>query len=414
MKQFLHILKWEFLNLVKAKAYIITTVIFVVIAIVGFSIPTVIGGIGDANAETAVVDQDTEKKVYAVYDPTKFLDNAEDTMKLYLPNVTFEYKDSVKAIKDMVEDDKADASIEVQANGNFTYYVKNNSLTDSSPYVLQELFSQIKRNHAFEEAGIDAKQVMDIYYGNTVNVNTVSLGVDGTNSMIYTFPLIMLIYMVVVLYGNIVATTVASEKGNRTMELLVTSANPNALIFGKVIAGVLAAILQVGLMLGVCVLSYSINRESWGGLLDSILNIPIEILLSFAVFGIFGFIFYAFIFGAIGALVSKSEDVNSSATPMTFIFLIIYFVVYFGIVIDPNGAMFTIASMVPLSSPMAMFARMAVVDVPVYQVIISLILLIGSTVLVGIAAAKIYRRGTLMYGNQIKLSHAIKWLQKKD
>ncbi len=414
MKQFLYILRWEFLNLVKAKAYIITTVVFIIIALVGFSVPTMMGGIGDSNADTAIVEQDIEKRSYAVYDPTSFLTGADMTLQLYLPNATFMEVTSVDALKQSVTDKKVDAALSIHDGGDFTYYVKNNSLTDTSKYILQETFSQIKRNHAFADAGIDANQVMDIYYSNTVSADTVSLGADATNSMIYTFPLIMLIYMVVVLYGNIIATTVASEKGNRTMELLVTSANSNALIFGKVLAGVLAAILQVGLFVSVSLFAYSLNRVSWGGLLDSILNIPMEIIVSFALFGIFGFIFYAFIFGAIGALVSKSEDVNSSATPLTFLFLIIYFVVYFGVMVDPGGVMFTAASMIPLSSPMAMFARMAVVDVPLYQVIVAFILLLVSTVLTGFGAAKIYRRGTLMYGNQVKLSHALKWLRKKD
>lgn len=82
--------------------------------------------------------------------------------------------------------------------------------------------------------------------------------------------------------------------------------------------------------------------------------------------------------------------------------------------LDPSSTIFTIASYIPFSSPMAMFSRMAMVDVPMIEVIISLVILVASTVLVGFGASKIYRRATLMYGNQIKVIHAFKWLTKKE
>lgn len=82
---------------------------------------------------------------------------------------------------------------------------------------------------------------------------------------------------------------------------------------------------------------------------------------------------------------------------------------------DASSPIFTVASFIPFSSPMKyMFSRMAMVEVPMMEVIISLIILVASTILVGVAASKIYRRATLMYGNQIKITHAFKWLTKKE
>ncbi|MDF9824137.1 ABC-type Na+ efflux pump permease subunit [Breznakia sp. PF5-3] len=411
MKQFLTIFKFEFLGLVKTKTYIVTTTIFVLIAVIGLSIPSFFGEIETSDAKDTLVEQLTSKVDYIVYDPDGVLDDEGETLKMYFPNAKFKTADSLDALKKSVSDEKADGGFYVKENYSFTYYVYDSSMTDVTNTIFSEAISQVKRNHAFDEAGLDANKVMDIYYKNTSIGKTEILGSDGANNFFYTIVMILIIYMITVMYGNVIATTVASEKGNRTMELLVTSASTNALIFGKVLATALAAFIQVGMFVGSTFLAYSLNASAWNGMLDAMFNIPTSVLVAFAVFGIFGFLFYAFIFGALGALVSKSEDVNSSATPITVVFVAIYLVVYLG-VMDPTNTIFKIASFIPLSSPMAMFARMAMVDVPIFEVLISFGILIVSTVLVGMGASKIYRRGTLMYGNQIKLLHALKWLKR--
>jgi len=411
MKQFFTILKFEFLGLIKAKAYIITTTIFVLIAVVGLSLPSIFGEIDGEGISDSIVEQFESDGKYVVYDKYNLLEGEEDTVKMYFPNAKFETVDSINNLKQLIKDDQVDGGFEIKDNYAFTYYVNDSSMSDMTSSIYGEAMSQIKRNAAFEEAGLDANQIMDIYYQNVTTSTMVTLGNDGANNLFYTFILIFLIYMIIIMYGSIIATTVASEKGNRTMELLVTSANTNALIFGKVLAGAFAAALQVALFLGSAIASYTINGAAWNGMLDMVFNIPASVLSAFASFGILGFLFYSFIFGALGALVSKSEDVNSSSTPITVVFIAVYFVVYMG-VMDPSSMVFKIASFVPFSSPMAMFARMAMVEVPLIEVILSFVILIASTVIIGLGAAKIYRRGTLMYGNQVKFIHALKWLKK--
>ena len=139
------------------------------------------------------------------------------------------------------------------------------------------------------------------------------LGKDTTQNYWYCYALIIIIFMMIMIYGQMIATSVASEKSNRSIEVLVTTTSPNSLLFGKVIAGAIASIFQMGLILGTALITYSANRELWGGLLDMFLNIPGEVVATFAVFGIFGYLFYAFIYGAVGALVSKTEDISKTS-----------------------------------------------------------------------------------------------------
>lgn len=410
MKQFGIIFKFELLELMKTKAYKITTIIFLLVAVVGLSLPSIFPSMLESS-NTGDANQFTDEGTFAILDENNIL-GEEDTFQLIFPNVEMKKVESIKEIETLISDEKVDAGFYLKDELTFEYYVLNSDVYDVKPSVFSQLLTLNYQNKKMIELGLDQEAAASVLSAQA-SYETQLLGTDGSNNLAYTFILIMVIYMVVILYGNSIATTVASEKGNRTMELLVTSAKPTALIFGKVLAGCLAAIIQVGLLIAVAKTTYSLNAEAWGGMLDMVFNIPMDVLGAFAAFGILGFIFYSFIFGALGALVSKSEDVNSSSTPITIVFIAVYFVVYIG-VLDPSSTIFTIASYIPFSSPMAMFSRMAMVDVPMVEVMISLAILVASTILVGFGASKIYRRATLMYGNQIKITHAFKWLTKKE
>ena len=197
------------------------------------------------------------------------------------------------------------------------------------------------------------------------------------------------------------------------MEILVTSTSTNSLIFGKVIAGTIASVIQVGVMLGGGVITYKVNGVAWNGLLDNFLAIPANIVLTFAVFGLIGYIFYAFIYAALGALVSKTEDIGKSIGSINFVFVIGFFIALFGLM-NPDNVIVKVASYVPFTSCMTIVTRVALGAISIMEMIVSALILIVSTLLVGVLASKIYRMGTLRYGNPIKLTHAIKSLRKKE
>ena len=188
-----------------------------------------------------------------------------------------------------------------------------------------------------------------------INSETTVLGKDMMSNYWYCYALIIIVFMVIILYGVMVATSVTQEKSNRTIELLVTSADTNSLFFGKVLAGTSAALLQVGIIFAVILGSYKINRDSWGGLFDKIFNIPSDVLITFAFFGLGGLLFYVFIYGAMGALVSKTEDINKSAGSVQFVIMIVYFI---GLsqLNNVDGILMKVLSFLPISSYSAMFA----------------------------------------------------------
>ena len=140
---------------------------------------------------------------------------------------------------------------------------------------------------------------------------------------------------------------------------------------------------------------------------------PISLLVYMLVFFVLGFLMYAFMFGAIGSTASKLEDINTSVMPVTLLFIAGFIVVMFSMSGgNVDTVLMKICSYVPFTSPMAMFARIAMGTVPGYAVAISIGILIASVVAVGMLSAKIYRVGVLLYGTTPKLGGILKAMKR--
>ena len=199
------------------------------------------------------------------------------------------------------------------------------------------------------------------------------------------------------------------------MEVLITSAKPISMMFGKVLASCLAGLTQLIAIFGSALLFFNINKPYWGGneIIDSIFNIPPELLGYMLVFFLLGFLIYAFLYGAIASTVSKLEDINTAVQPVTYLFLFGFMVVMFSMSSgEVDNLLMRVCSYIPFTSPMAMFTRIAMSTVPWYEIALSIAILLGSTVGIGFLAAKIYRLGVLMYGNTPKLGNIIKSILK--
>lgn len=408
MNQFLKVLKFELTNYFKNKSWIITTVVICLLSIVGLSIPTLI----DFDYIFGSHESNDEKIVYALVDKNNIIED-KDILTSVFENSEWKIVNNTEDIKNLInnEEEKVEAGFVINSPTDYSYYVANSSFTDSNEEKFSSILSTIYRTNYLESKNLNAAEIESIY-NTPINSNVEILGKDSVSNYFYSYVLIFIIYMLIIMYGQLIAVSVTTEKSNRSIEVLVTSTSTNSLIFGKVIAGAIASIVQVGAIIGSALITYKLSSSSWEGALDRFLNIPAEVLITFAVFGILGFLLYSFIFGALGALVSKTEDISKSAGPLTFIF-VIAFVLTFAGMYNVDGIMMKVLSYVPFSSCIAMFVRVAMGTVSYFEIIISAIISILTTGIVGVLAAKIYRLGTLRYGNPIKLSNAIKLIKKE-
>lgn len=316
------------------------------------------------------------------------------------------------AIREEILQEDAECAFVMTGPTAFTYLVNNLSIYDANAQVASGVLQQLYQMNAMISGGMtpdQAQDVMNIRIDSTVE----SLGKDQAENFFYTYIMIFALYMVILLYGQMVSTNVATEKSSRAMEVLVTSARPTSMMFGKVLASCLAGLLQLVAIFGSALVCYQLNKSFWGDnmIVASIFNIPLSLLVFMLVFFILGFLIYAFLFGAIGSTATKLEDINTSTMPLMFLFIIAFMIVMMSMSsgnID-NLAM-RICSFIPFTSPMAMFTRIAMSTVPWYEIAISIVILAGSAVGIGYLSAKIYRVGVLLYGTAPKMRDILKML----
>ena len=412
MKQFGKILKFELKYYFKNKIFVGVT-IFLVLAIAAVMFFPRITALfetddtSDTSAELSVMlvkaddpaQADMVKQAFA----TAFTD--------YDVQITDESNDT---IKDKITSGDAECAFVMTDATAYTYYVNNLSMYDMNTEIANEVLQQIYQMNAMIGGGMTAEQatnVMNIQITSEVE----SLGKNQMENYFYTYIMIMALYMVILLYGQMVATNVATEKSSRAMEVLITSAKPTSMMFGKVLASCLAGFIQLVAVFGSALIFYNLNKSYWGDnmIIDSIFNIPPELLVYMLVFFILGFLIYAFMFGAVGSTASKLEDINTSVMPITMLFIIAFFVVMFSMSSgDVDNTIMVVCSYIPFTSPMSMFTRIAMSTVPWYEIAISIAILVGSTVGIGVLSAKIYRVGVLMYGTTPKISNIIKAVWK--
>ncbi len=311
--------------------------------------------------------------------------------------------DRVEQVKEQVKSGKAKYAL-VLSDASYTYYVNGLVMADSNVATANSAVKDLYQLKMLRRHGLSAEQAGQVM---TIQIkpNVQNLGKDQTKNFYSAFIMIYALYVAVMTYGQMVATNVASEKSSRAMELLTTSASPVAMMFGKIIASCLAGLTQLVGIFGSALLFYNLNRASWQGnqMINSIFNVPPDLLLYMILFFLLGFFIYGMMFGAVGSLVSKPEDIGSVAMPIILVF-VIGFAVVMSSIEDPNNAIgMKICSFVPFTSSMAMFARIAMGSVSTGEIALSIAILVVSTALIGILAAKIYRAGVLMYGTRPKL-----------
>ncbi len=408
MSSFKVVLDFELKEYFKSKGFMITTILIALLAIVGLSAPRFINmGLKTGTESRSEGMFRTDNSRVIIFDRVGYLPPDE----LLQAFTNFQFAGSEKEVETAVSEGKADKGYVITGPTAFKAYIYNSEMFSDDDGTMGALLSYSAAKRYAAEHNLDFDQLKE-GMNPEIKTENVILGKDTRRNYWYCYALVIVIFMMIIMYGQMIATSVTTEKSNRSVEVLVTTTSPNSLLFGKVIAGAIASLFQMVVILGAAVITYRINRDEWGGLLDMFLNIPTEVLITFLLFGLFGYLFYAFIYGAIGALVSKTEDISKSASGAMMVIMVVYFATLFQLS-NPDGIVIKILSFLPISSYSAMFARVALGTVTIWEVAISFAILLVSVFGAGFVAARIYRMGTLRYGNPIRLGSALKAIRKK-
>ena len=412
MKQFGKIFKFEMKYYLKNKVFVGVTIFLVLLIAVVMCFPRFTAMFKDDN----VTDIPAELSVMLVKAETpEQAEMVRETFAAAFHDYDVQSTDKdTDAIKKQIISGDAECAFVMTSATSYTYYVNNLSIYDMNTVIADEVLQKVYQINAMLSKGMtieDANAAMSVQIESSVE----NLGVDQAQNYWYTYIMIFALYMVILLYGQMVATNVATEKSSRAMEVLITSAKPVSMMFGKVLASCIAGLVQIIAVFGSAILFYSLNKEHWGDnqIIASIFDMPPELFGFMLIFFVLGFLIYAFMFGAVGSTASKLEDINTSVMPITMLFVVGFMVVMFSFASgEVDNLLMRVCSYVPFTSSMAMFTRIAMSTVPWYEIAISIAILIGSVFGVGVVSAKIYRVGVLLYGTTPKIGSIIKAVWK--
>lgn len=408
MRQFGKILKFELNGYLKNKVFVGITVFLAIAITVAMFIPNITEFFKSDDTST----YEGELPVMLIYAENTELSSL---VKQYFDNAFSNYNvkiadGTLSDLKNQIINGNAECAFAMNSASSYTYYVNNLSMQDFNTTIADTVLQEVFRVTAMIGNGISPEQANQIM-SMQIESETATLGKDQMQNFFYTYIMIFALYMVILLYGQMVATNVATEKSSRAMEVLITSAKPTSMMFGKVLASCIAGLVQLIAVFGTALVFYNLNKNAWGDnrVIESLFNIPVELFVYMLVFFVLGFLIYAFLYGAIGSTASKLEDINTSVLPITFLFIIAFMVVMLSMANgDVDSTLMVICSYIPFTSPMAMFTRICMSTVAWYEIAVSIAVLIGSTIGIGFIAAKIYRVGVLLYGTTPKIGSILK------
>lgn len=412
MKQLFTVFKFELYNYYKNKMFIGITLALVIIIAGLLSFPRIMDAFDKKDSETGAPTANEEKSIIALQDNSGA--DANMTLEFFassMPNYEFKLVDQdIESIKSSINNGEYSRAIIIDTQLKYKYIVDNISMTDYTSNTINSIMQEKYKFDEMNRLGISESDAMRILTASPES-EIIKIGKDQTESFWFTYIIIFILYMAIMMYGQMVATNVATEKSTRAMEMLITSAKPVNLIFGKVFGSGFAGLTQMIAIFGTSFVLYNLNQSYWGEnhIITAMFDISLDVLIFSLVFFILGYFLYSFIYGALGSLATRTEDINVSIMPVTMIFVAAFMIVMFSMSSgNIDSTLMKIVSYIPFTSPMAMLARITMGEVPMLGIIASIAILIASTIGIGYLSAKIYQMGVLLYGKTLKISELMK------
>jgi ABC-2 type transport system permease protein len=283
------------------------------------------------------------------------------------------------------------------------------NLTDGR--VLELALQAAVMRHALAGYGVKDEQAAELLRPFGVKAVQIANGKEGGSSgvalFISVYGMVMVLYMAVLLYGIAVMRSVIEEKSSRIVEVMLASTTPRHLLAGKILGVGAVGLTQIVIWVAAAA-ALSLPGLVAGG--ASLFHLPLSTAIAFAGFFVLGYFSYSALYAVLGATVNREQE----AQQVQFIILmplILSVILLQAVIQNPSSPLAFWLSLVPLCSPLVMFARIVIATPPLWQVVLSValtVLTIYGTLVVG---ARIYRVGILMYGKRPTLPELLKWMK---
>ena len=431
------IIKREYLTRVRKRSFLILTFLGPILMAAIYIIPIMLAlNSSTDHLRVAVVDE-------SHWFESSFTNNDDHT---FVPM----HGQPIDSVKEMVKTGVFDMALYVPSTqlnipSNAVVYSIRQVPMEVETYISSVMEKEIEDQKLMAK-GVDPEIVSAVK--TDVNLSIMRMDEKGNEKETFTevqsilgLVLSMLVYMFIVLFGSQVMQGVSEEKTNRIIEVIVSSVKPFQLMMGKIIGVSLVALTQFVLWIVLTLVLYVgfsaylglsnpemlssgtvmaqeitsndiMSNESVQSILQIVHSIDFgTIITTFLIFFILGYLLYATLFAAIGSVVDNNTDAQQFTLPVT-VPLIVAFISSFYIVNNPDSSLAVWLSMIPFTSPISMMLRIPF-GVPIWQIVVSVVLLAGTFVFMTWFAAKIYRTGILMYGKKLSYKEIFKWLKYK-
>ena len=455
------IIQREYLNKVKKKSFLLTT----------FGVPILFAGMYAAMIFIMLKAEGDSKRIAVIDNSGIVMEKLENTKQLTFTQLS---ETDPEAVKNRLGDFDADILLYISPLDSATKSVSATTYADKPMGMETAEVIERRINDAVEAYRIDSydipglEQIMEDVHSN-VHLTSYTVDEKGKETisqsevyMIVSMVLAMALYMFIAIFSGMVMSSVIEEKTSRVVEVLVSSVKSTELMFGKIIGVALVALTQfllwivltlliIGILGGIIGMDKitggmdpaqmeqvqqmsnmggmgsTIDLESLQAMSDtaavaegptgvqavmgtlSSLNYP-QLIVSFLLFFLFGYLLYASLFAAIGSAVENEADTQQLQIPVTVPLLIGFFIAFYAFR-APESSIVWWGSMIPFTSPIVMLARLPF-GVPMWELVLSIGLLILTFFACAWASAKIYKVGILMYGKKSTFKDLWKWLKQ--
>ena len=454
------IIQREYLNKVKKKSFLLTT----------FGVPILFAGMYAVMIFVMLKAEGDSKRIAVIDNSGIVMEKLENTKQLTFTQLS---ETDPEAVKNRLGEYDADILLYISPVDSATKSVTATTYADKPMGMETAEVIENRINDAVEAYRIDSydipglDQIMEDVHSN-IHLTSYTVDEEGKETisqsevyMIVSMVLAMALYMFIIIFSGMVMSSVIEEKTSRVVEVLVSSVKSTELMFGKIIGVALVALTQfllwivltgviigiLGGIVGMDKITGGVDQSkieqiqemsSMGGGMGSTLDLTAltdttavaegptgmqavlgtlaslnypQLIVSFLLFFIFGYLLYASLFAAIGSAVENEADTQQLQLPVT-IPLLIGFLIAFYAFRAPESSIVWWGSMIPFTSPIVMLARLPF-GVPTWELILSISLLILTFIACAWASAKIYKVGILMFGKKSTFKDLFKWLKQK-
>ncbi|PKO04857.1 MAG: hypothetical protein CVU41_14745 [Chloroflexi bacterium HGW-Chloroflexi-3] len=409
MKKTIIVLKNELITTIKRKSFILTLLL---LPLIGLIITLVIGNRDQSSGITSIISKLTaseeENLSIGLMDETKTITEIPDELKDRIKFYSNQEAANLELDSGVIKAFYFIPGDYVQKGEIVVYRPDFNPLSAGDDnYVIERLI-----NSALLSENPEIMNLVNTFPKFKTELLTPEPQRDPEHQLTFFLPYIvtLLFYIVILGSSSMMLNSITNEKSNRVIEILLTSITPMQLLSGKIVALGLVGLLQTIVWSGTGLFILRLSGRSFA--LPQEFQLPASILVWGIIFFILGFILYASLMAGVGALVSNIKEA-SQATTILVIPMVIPLVLLAPVIENPNGVLAVILSLFPFTSPVSMMTRLSAGNVPFWQLLLAILLLLFSAYWIVRSVSSFFRAQYLLFGKEFKIKYFINAMSGK-